>query len=255
MTYNLRYAASAPPELLWDARRPRAVALIRAHTPDVIGTQEGLFPQVQGLEDDLPEYAWVGLGRDGGSRGEFMAVFYRRDRLRVAGYDHFWLSDTPDTVGSSTWGNHNRRMVTRVRFADRADGDRPFTLVNTHFDFDPDWHERGATLLLARTADLSADEPAIVTGDFNAGASRSRCHEVLVGSGGWRDAWDESAERGPAIGTFHGYGPAVPDGDRIDWILLKGPVHAHATRIVTDGADDGAFPSDHFPVVSDLALL
>ena len=121
MTFNLRYASNQPPNA-WQAQRPVAKTLIESSNPDIIGTQEGLWQQVKDLEADLPDYAWIGLGRDGGSRGEFMAIYYRRARLKPLEFDHFWLSDTPDRIGSTTWGNTNRRMVTWVRFKDREAG-------------------------------------------------------------------------------------------------------------------------------------
>jgi hypothetical protein len=53
----------------------------------------------------LPDYEWIGLGRDGGNHGEFMAVFYRVTRFEPLEFDHFWLSDAPNVVASSTWGS------------------------------------------------------------------------------------------------------------------------------------------------------
>jgi hypothetical protein len=97
-------------------------ACIEQYTPDLMGTQEGLYAQLKDLAADLPAHAWVETGRDGGSRGEFMAVFCRKERFEPLEYDHFWLSDTPDVIGSSTWGNTNRRMVTWVRCRDLASG-------------------------------------------------------------------------------------------------------------------------------------
>ena len=104
MTYNLKNAHSQRP-YGWDVRRPIARAMLQKHAPDLIGTQEGLYRQIKDLATDLPDYGWVGLGRDGGSRGEFMAVFYKRERLEPLEFDHFWLSDTPEVVGSTSWGN------------------------------------------------------------------------------------------------------------------------------------------------------
>ena len=60
-----------------------------------MGTQEGLYHQIRQIDEDLSEMTWIGLGRQGGSHGEFMAVFYRPDRLEPLEFDHFWLSDTP----------------------------------------------------------------------------------------------------------------------------------------------------------------
>jgi endonuclease/exonuclease/phosphatase family metal-dependent hydrolase len=55
MTYNLRYASSAPPNA-WPQRRPLMAELIEKVVPDVFGTQEGLYGQHQDLAADLPGY-------------------------------------------------------------------------------------------------------------------------------------------------------------------------------------------------------
>ncbi|MBC8326261.1 MAG: hypothetical protein H8E27_11620 [Verrucomicrobia subdivision 3 bacterium] len=41
----------------------------------------------------------IGIGREGGQRGEFMAIFYRHARFEPLETNHFWLSDTPEKVG------------------------------------------------------------------------------------------------------------------------------------------------------------
>ena len=62
-----------------------------------------------------------------------MAVFFKRERFEPLEFDHYWLSDTPNVVGSSSWGNTVVRMVTWIRFLDKA-ADRELYVVNTHFD-------------------------------------------------------------------------------------------------------------------------
>ncbi len=251
LTYNLRYASDRPPNA-WPARRPVAAALVQAVAPDVIGTQEGLFRQVTDLAADLPQYAWIGLGRDGGSHGEFMAVFYRTERLEPLEYDHFWLSDTPEQIGSTSWGNSNRRMVTWVRFRDRLQGGE-FYFANTHFDHEVQTaREKSASLVLARTATWRADLPLVLAGDFNAQAGNNPVYAQLV-AGGFADTWNSAAQRGPLVGTFHDYHGPQADGPRIDWILTRGSVSALRSEVVTF-ARDGQYPSDHFPVLAVLEL-
>ncbi len=250
MTYNLRYASNRPPNA-WQQRRPVAAAMIRETRPDVFGTQEGLYQQVKDLETDLPAYAWIGLGREGGSRGEFMAVFYLRDRLEPLEFDHFWLSDTPDRVGSTSWGNTNRRMVTWIRFRERTAG-REFYFFNTHFDHQIQAaREKSAELVKKRVDALATKLPVILVGDFNAAAEANRAYDVLVNSDGFVDTWKTAAEQGAAIGTFHNYAGPKPGGTRIDWILSRGPVAALSSSVVTF-AQDGQYPSDHFPVMASL---
>ncbi len=253
MTFNVRYAHTQPPDL-WADRLPVIADLVTRWQPDVIGTQEGLYHQIRDLESALPDYAWIGTGRDGGSRGEFMAVFYRRDRLEPLEYDHYWMSDTPAIPGSRTWGNNYPRMVTSVRFRDRVHGDE-LLFVNTHLDHEVQQsRERSAALILQRLAAVPAGEPVILVGDFNAGAGDNPVYSLLTGPGGFADSWN-AAGNADTLGTFHGFNgvEGARGKPRIDWILLRGPAAVLSSAIVTD-ARDGQLPSDHFPVVARIRL-
>jgi len=248
MTYNLRYASATPPNA-WSQRRPLVAECIRQVNPDLIGTQEGLYAQLKDVAADLPGYEWIGLGREGGSKGEFMAIFYRQARLEPLAYDHFWLSDTPEVVNSSTWGNANRRMVTWVKFRDLKTG-KQFYHVNTHLDHEVQVaRERGAALLRSRVEKLDHALPVLLTGDFNC-ATNNQAYKTLVGDDFFTDTWIIARERrGEGLGTFNGFKEMPKTNIRIDWILARGKVEVSATEIVTF-SKDGKFPSDHFPLVS-----
>lgn len=123
MTFNVRFGTVVDTTPRWEVRRPVMRELLRRERPHLIGTQEGLYRQVRAIEKDLgAHYDWIGTGRAGGSKDEFMAVFYDTRRLTPVEFDHFWLSDTPYTIASNTWGADWLRMVTWVRFVDLADG-------------------------------------------------------------------------------------------------------------------------------------
>ena len=249
MTYNLRFASSNPPNA-WPDRRPLMRECIRSVAPDVMGTQEGVYLQLKDLAADLPEYAWVGLGRDGGSKGEFMAVFYRTSRLEPLAYDHFWLSDTPEVIGSKTWGPALARMVTWVRFLDRQTK-QEFYLINPHFDHKvQEAREKSAHLLRERVQALQTTLPVLLTGDFNAIAGSNKAYDLLVGDQFFADTWLLAKERrGEDLGTFNGFKGVLPNRQRIDWILARGPVAVDAAEVVTF-SKHGQFPSDHCPVVA-----
>jgi endonuclease/exonuclease/phosphatase family metal-dependent hydrolase len=253
MTYNLRYASQTPPNA-WSSRRPVMKNLIANVAPDVIGTQEGLYAQLKDIASDLPAYEWIGLGRDGGSRGEFMAVFYKRARFEPVAFDHFWLSDTPEVVGSATWGHSNRRMVTWVRLRERASG-REFMFWNTHLDHEVEAaRQKAAALIRDRLAAADRAIPLILVGDFNCAAGNSRAFEILTGEAGLSDAWTMATSRlNEGLNTFNGFQLARKEGVRIDWVLLRGKAGASRAEIVTY-SENGQNPSDHFPVVVDLKL-
>ena len=253
MTYNLKFASANPPNA-WPQRRPLMSELIGKLAPDVFGTQEGLYGQLQDLAADLPAFQWIGLGRDGGSRGEFMAVFYRTTRLEPLAFDHFWLSDTPEVIGSKTWAPKLARMVTWVKFRDRQTK-REFIFVNTHFDhLVQAARDKSAQLVHERVAAFDAKLPVLLVGDFNAAAGRNKAYAILTEDKFLTDTWTTARERvNEGIGTLNGFKAIQKDGPRIDWILSRGEVTADRTEIVTFSRD-GQFPSDHCPGVAKLRL-
>jgi endonuclease/exonuclease/phosphatase family metal-dependent hydrolase len=94
----------------------------------------------------------------------------------------------------------------------------------------------------------------IVTGDFNEPARAGRTvYDVLVTNGPFVDTWETASARSALFGTFHGYRPLTPDGDRIDWILTTPDVTASWAEILTF-EKHGQFPSDHLPVQADVTL-
>jgi endonuclease/exonuclease/phosphatase family metal-dependent hydrolase len=247
MSFNLRYASLSAPNS-WKARRPVMAELLRREQPTVLGTQEGLYAQLKDIEHDLPaQYDWIGVGRAGGSRDEFAAVYFDTLRVDPLEFDHFWLSATPDVVGSKSWGNNVIRMVTWVRFADRVTG-RQFVVVNTHFDHESENSRlRSAELVRDRINAIAPGLPVVLTGDFNAAATAAPAYDILTSGAGLTDSWLAAADRRtPLYATYHGYRPLVPDGPRIDWILTRGAtVEAAAINTYSRG---GQFPSDHLPV-------
>ncbi|GAA1501546.1 endonuclease/exonuclease/phosphatase family protein [Streptomyces synnematoformans] len=253
MSFNLRYASATPPHS-WPERRPVMRTLLRAEEPHLVGTQEGLYRQLLDIAGDLGRHhAWIGVGRQGGSKDEFMAVFYDIRRLAPVAFDHYWLSDEPYLIGSNTWGNAVLRMVTWVRFRDLVTGGE-FYHVNTHLDHvSQEARERSADLITRRFTEFDAALPRVVTGDFNVPAHRNPVYDAMLAGGGLADTWDTAERRSDAYATFHGYRPLVPDGDRIDWILVTPGVRTRYAKINTYERG-GQFPSDHLPVQAFLQI-
>lgn len=251
MTFNVRLPTDADGEDRWEKRRDLLVQTVRETAPDVIGTQELFAEQGAYIVQRLPQYAWFGRGRSGDASGtadEHMGVFYRKDALRVIESGDFWLSDTPEIAGSITWGNLHPRMVSWALFERRTDR-RRFYFFNTHLpyrDQDEPIRERGVALLRDRIAVLPPDVPVVVTGDFNT-TPDTAVHAFI--SRDLADAWTHAAERNGPAETFHGF---KGNADRrIDWILVRG-LQARTIETVTR-QENGRYPSDHFPVLTELA--
>lgn len=254
VTFNLRFASDKKPNS-WPERRPVMRACIEEMAPDIMGTQEGVYPQLKEIAADLPDYDWIGLGRDGGSRGEFMAIFYRRSRFEPMEYDHFWLSDTPNVIASTNWGNTNRRMTTWAKFKDRQTG-REFHVFNTHLD-----HalrvarEKGAALIRERVQEVvTNDAPVLLLGDFNAEPGKEKTYGMFLEGGFFIDAWTAARERrNENLSTFHNFKGAREGTFRIDWIFTRGPWECDLAEVVVFSRNE-QFPSDHHPVAARLRL-
>lgn len=251
MTFNLRYASNRPPND-WPTRRPVMKACLDETKPDLIGTQEGLVAQLADLRADLPDYAMLGQGREGGEKGEFMAIFYRRARFELLETKDYWLSETPEVVGSKSWGSSLPRMVTWARFRDKTT-QRTFLFVNTHFDHvSEEARVESAKLVRRRLEALPADLPLLLAGDFNAAAQASPAYATLTTGGFLTDLFRAAPQRsGESSNTFHGYRKPREEGVHIDWVLGRGGWKPR-TAAVIKFAQGGEHPSDHFPVMVTL---
>jgi endonuclease/exonuclease/phosphatase family metal-dependent hydrolase len=256
MTFNLRYDNPGDGENAWPARKLKAASMFRFHSADVVGVQEALVGQMADLRSALPEYRDFGFGRDDGKeKGELSAIFYRADRFELLDGATFWLSPTPEAVGSRGWDAALPRIATWVRLRDRQAA-REIVVLNTHFDHRGEAARReSARLLAARLEAIAGDRLAIVLGDFNCDAA-SEPYGVLTGLGGLQDSarLSETPHHGPTF-SFQGFDFSTRTGPTIDFVFLRNRgttcVRLHGTL-----ADhwDGRYPSDHFPVLAELEL-
>src|SRR5690606_24111407 len=128
-----------------------------------------------------------------------------------------------------------------------------FCVLNTHLDnARQEARERSAALIAARVTRVARSRPVVVTRDFYAAPHPNPVHRTPLDAR-LCDTRDEAAGCARAVGTFTGSRPPVPDGDRIDWILVTPGVTVHRARLNTF-APGGRFPSDHLPVQASLTL-
>ena len=71
MSFNIRYGTANDGENHWLKRREQLFALMREQQADVVGLQEALHGQIEEILQEVPGYAYVGVGRsDGRQAGE-----------------------------------------------------------------------------------------------------------------------------------------------------------------------------------------
>lgn len=252
MSFNIRYGSDRGPNS-WPKRKETVANAIKEQKPDVVGLQECIGFQAEHLVAALPEYQWIGMGRERNGGGEMTAVLYRKETLSPIETCHYWLSETPEVAGSRSWNTACVRMATYVRFMHRESHEM-FHFVNTHLDHRSAEARLGASKLIARrTAARSADLPVIITGDFNARAENSEPWTVFQDAG-FKDAWLKAKKRLGPEQTFGGFrSPKKDVVSRIDWILTRGDIRVQRCETSVYN-ENGRYPSDHYPVVADLTL-
>jgi len=254
MSFNIRYGSADDGTNSWPLRHGLVMDVVEEFEPDVLGLQEALRFQLDEIEAEYPHLGEVGVGRDDGeTRGEYSAILYDRERLRLVEQGTFWLSDTPERIASTSWGNSITRICTWARFEDREAGGG-FHVFNTHWDHrSQPSRERSALLILERIREVVAGGPVLVLGDFNAGEGNP-AFRTLVTDGELKLA-DSFRRLHPAqvqAGTFNGF-EGTSDGEKIDALLFSPHWQVLEAEIVRDNRD-GRYPSDHFPVSAVVAV-
>ena len=249
MTFNMRYDNPEDGENNWRFRRERVAEVIKAQDVDVLGTQELLSNQFDDLSGLLTGYQGVGVGRlDGAESGEYCAVFFKKERFTLLDSGTFWLSETPEVVGSLGWDGACERIATWVVLLDR-DG-RELFFIDTHLDHVGQVaRDEGVSLLMKRIETLSGGRPVILTGDFNSEPESSVVAHVQK-DGVLRDAKAIAAQRSGTDWSFSDFG-RIPEAERplLDYIFVSGDIEAVRYEVLPD-TFDGGYVSDHAPVMA-----
>lgn len=257
MSFNVRYDNPGDRDNGngWEERRQRVSDAINFYDADIVGTQEVLAHQLEDLKVRLPEYAMTGVGReDGVTKGEYAALWWKRDKFDVVDSGNFWLSATPEVAGSMGWDGACVRIATWAVLRDRRTGREIFAL-NTHLDHVGQVARReGVLLILRRVAELAGGRPTVVTGDFNSTPDSDVVAHVtgVDVPGHLRDSRRESPLVYGPDWTYHEYF-TLPVEKRvlIDYVFLGGPVTVRSYGVLAERNGEECL-SDHCPVLVNL---
>ena len=242
------------------ARKDRVIATIRENAPSVFGVQEANESWMTALRTDLgDEYVSVGVGRDANLKGEYSAIFYRKDLFTLVDSGTKWLSDTPDVSGSKFTQANYPRIMTYAVLERKTDGAQ-LLYVNTHLDHNGKNNsnvevaemvrQKQIEVLLSEVAKLP-DLPTVVTGDFNVTPEASAY--TTMTANGYLDA-SHVAWAGEVQPTYNGMDDSY-DGIIIDYIFvspdLAGVVDSY---IVCPEKRDGEWISDHNAIIATITL-
>ena len=204
----------------WDDRKQYLCDMINLEAFDIFGSQEVRKGQLDDMLAMLPDYDYIGVGRDyGDDRGEFCPIFYRKDVLEKLAGGTFWLSETPE-VPSKGWDAKYNRICTWGHFRHKATG-KKICFMNIHFD------HRGvqariesAKLMLDYVKKNCKGMSVIISGDYNV-TQTSESYKVLAESKILKDSYDCAKYRFAPTGTFNGFNPKRYTNQRIDHLFVS----------------------------------
>ena len=249
MSFNIRYGTAEDGENRWERRKPLVIERIKAFQPDLLGLQECRDDeQAQFIKASLPEYEYYGVPRGGDSVTalEMDPILFKKEAFQLLQKGHFWLSETPHSPGSISWGSAFPRTATWVELLHSISGKR-LIFLNTHFDYEPSAIDASAGLLREWIEQNGRNRPLLVTGDFNADKKSTAYRQLVSSHPFMRDVFGTQSSNTENQGSFHGFGKVRPSA--IDWILVSDHFEVIDTKI--DRFHEGSlYPSDHDPLMA-----
>lgn len=247
MTYNIRFANETDQPHLWEARKPLILSQISEFDPDVIGLQEVLHQQVLDIENELPAYERLGVGRDDGvMAGEYSPLFFKSDRFSLSESGTLWLSETPEMV-SVGWDAALPRIATWATLMDRTTQEQ-LLVINTHFDHIGKTARLNSIKLLVNffIEHRAAHKHLVLMGDLNTGPD-DEPYQWLMEQDLFSDPFYEAEHRTGPVGTFNAFNYAH-QSERIDYIFLDPTLKVQQYKVLMESYN-GILPSDHWPVM------
>ena len=147
--------------------------LIDELQPDVVGMQEVTVTWRKWLDSTVFNDSYAGVGEPRSAGGEANPIYYRKDKFDLLEYGTFWLSATPDVVGSAFDKVNYPRICTWVYLKDKVTGTE-FVHFNTHLDHNGNNDSTtGNTIrkdqmsVIIKFAQRFKEIPMFLTGDLN----------------------------------------------------------------------------------------
>lgn len=254
MTFNLRADNVLDTRNRWKQREQIVYDMIKAYNCDMIGLQEVTNLMSEDLRKNIIPYHHVGMGRTKNFFVEKNTVLIRK-RYEILETKTFWLSKSPNKVGSGLWHSLFPRICTRVTF--KINGKDKVCMYNTHLDcLSPVARRYGLSVILNDMKKYQEKEklPCILTGDFNAspnGKLIKQFKKEVFELNGMRAVQDIKPDlyKQATMGSFKD----KETGLHIDYIFVSEEFEIIDAEVIKYN-QKGKYPSDHYPIMAEIRL-
>ena len=240
VTYNLRWDAPEDGIHRFSNRKEEVMDRIHEEKPDVIAFQEMRADMQEWMEPRMPEYFYVGHGRDGDFNGESIPIAFRKDKFKMRAFECFWLSPTPEIPGSRYAEQGRSLRICNVLTLYSIEDKKSFRVYNVHLDhFSAEARTKGIQLVVdyAEAMNKKEELPAVILGDLNAFPEWDDLNPITKNPN-YMDATKDLPI------TFHGF---FVREEKIDYIFVSKEIESKACYL-WENREGKPCLSDHFPV-------
>lgn len=255
MSFNLRSDFILDFKNRWDKRKDIVYTIINKYDCDIIGAQEVTNKMFGDIVENIKDYDIVGNPRSKRFFSERNNLFVSK-RHNIIKHKTFWLSKSPEKVGSQLWYSLYPRICTTAVV--KLDTGEMIRVYNTHLDcLLPQARDFGLKKLGQFIGENYKKEklPMIVMGDFNATPNSKVIKKFAMGEYNTKrfiavqDVKKELYEKS-TMSNFKG----KDKGIHIDYIFVSEELEIVDVDIVKDNIG-GKYPSDHYPLVADIKIV
>ncbi|MGI9525522.1 MAG: endonuclease/exonuclease/phosphatase family protein [Weeksellaceae bacterium] len=246
MSFNIRMDSPNDGINKWSNRKDWVANLINYREIDILGTQEVTYSQLTDLKDLLPHYNAIGIGREGGTKGEHNPIFYNKYRFKILNSKTIWLSENTMDTASIGWDARLPRIVTYAKLLDKLNK-RELFVFNTHFDhIGKIARLKSAELIINLVHEIAKDKPAIIMGDLNSDMD-SEVYQKLINN--LHNSAVEAPIKYGVPFTFNAWDYEMnKDYKTIDYIFYNSDEISPSKHEVIDIQRGKLFASDHYPI-------
>ncbi|OPJ57514.1 endonuclease/exonuclease/phosphatase family protein [Clostridium chromiireducens] len=254
MTFNLRCDTPRDFRDRWNNRKSMVYHVMDEYKCDIIGTQEVKDNMFNDLKKSMKEYEIVGESRGKRISSERNNLLISKKHT-IQEYKTFWLSETPNEVGSKVWYSYVPRIATTAVIK-TVEG-KKIRVYNSHLD---NLFQKTREYGLKRIMEVIDKEqekealPIILMGDFNDTPDSKLIKSFKSGK--------FSKEEFTAVQDINKelYKESTRDkfkrtqkGVHIDYIFVSKEIEVVNAEIIKYNIN-GKYPSDHYPLITDIKI-
>lgn len=189
---------------------------------DVLGMQEVLNYQLKDLLFGLFDYVYVGVGcEDGKIQGEYVFVFYWKDKYDLLDSNIFWFFEYLDSIGKFGWDVVCICVVIWVKLKDKIIG-KEFLMLNIYFDYvGMEVCCNSVLFIIDKIKEIVGIYFVMMIGDFNVFEEWEVYKMIIFNEFVLKDVWKIVGKQFGENYIFYDFGRVfVGEWEKIDFIFV-----------------------------------